>query len=128
MARLRDIVIDCASPATLAKFWAAAVDGYRIRPYDDPEIARLAALGHTPETDPTVAIDGPGPTFFLQRWDGGFAERSRLHLDLVANDRADEVDRLCGLGARVREVREELTILLDPEGNAFCILDAGSED
>ena len=66
MSRIRDIVICCTSAHTLARFWAAALDGYQIRPYDDAEIARLAALGFTPETDPSVAVDGPGPTLFLQ--------------------------------------------------------------
>ena len=42
MAWLREIVIDCDHPASLARFWAAAIDGYAVRAYDDAEIARLA--------------------------------------------------------------------------------------
>jgi hypothetical protein len=49
MARLKDIVIDADHPAALARFWAAALDGYEIAPYDDEEVARLAGLGLTPE-------------------------------------------------------------------------------
>ena len=60
MGKLKEIVIDADHPASLARFWAAAVDGYAVRPYDDAEIARLAALGLTPETDPFVLVDGPG--------------------------------------------------------------------
>ena len=64
--RLRDIVIDAREPARLARFWAEALDGYAVREYDDAELHRLAAQGLTPETDPSVAVDGPGPTLFFQ--------------------------------------------------------------
>jgi hypothetical protein len=62
MARIKEIVFDAAQPARLARFWAAALDGYAVREYDAAEIARLAGLGLDPETDPTVAVDGDGPT------------------------------------------------------------------
>ena len=70
MGRLREIVIDADHPASLARFWAAAVDGYAMRPYDDAEIARLATLGLTPETDRFVLIDGPGPIICCQQRSG----------------------------------------------------------
>lgn len=60
MARLKEIVIDCNIPSRVARFWAEALDGYDVMPYDDEELARLAALGLTPETDPTVMVEGPG--------------------------------------------------------------------
>jgi hypothetical protein len=59
VARLKQVVVDCAAPAALARFWAAALDGFAVRPYDDAEVARLAELGYTPETDPGVIVDGP---------------------------------------------------------------------
>ena len=62
MARIREIAIDAVSPADLAAFWAAALDGYSIRPYDDAEIARLASIGRTPASDPAVAVDGSRST------------------------------------------------------------------
>ena len=49
----------------LARFWAAVLDGYAVAPYDDAEVARLAALGLTPETDPSVVIVGPGPRWWF---------------------------------------------------------------
>jgi hypothetical protein len=55
---LKQIVIDCAAPSALARFWAAALDDFEVRPYDDDEVARLAALGDTPQTDPGVIVDG----------------------------------------------------------------------
>ena len=124
MARLAEIVFDSLQPARRARFWAQALEGYRVRAYDVAEIHRLAALGHTPETDPTVAVDEPGPTLFFQLTDRRKTTRSRLHLDLRAEHRREEVDRLCALGASVRDVHETYSVLLDPEGNEFCVQDA----
>jgi hypothetical protein len=123
MARIREIVIDALHPAALARFWAAALDGYSVRPYDDAEIARLAAIGRTPETDPAVALDGPGPTIFFQETATPKAGKNRLHFDLVGGPRVPEVERLCALGATVREERETYSVLQDPEGNEFCVQD-----
>ena len=48
MGVLSAIVIDCDNAPDLARFWVGVIDGYVIRPYDDAEMARLAALGLTP--------------------------------------------------------------------------------
>ena len=110
-------------PASLARFWAAAIDGYAVRPYDDAEIARLAAKGLTPETDPYVLIDGPGPIICCQRRDGPRLERNRIHLDLHTKDRTAEVARLTALGGTVWYERPQFTAMRDPEGNQFCVAD-----
>lgn len=124
MARVKDIVVDADHPAALARFWAAALDGYAVAPYDDAEIARLAALGLTPETDTSVMIEGPGPRLCFHLMPGPRSGRNRLHLDLAASDRDAEIERLLGLGAiRVRQA-EGYTVLRDPEGNPFCVTDA----
>lgn len=120
MARLREIVFDCRHPASLARFWAAALEDYEVRPYDAAEIARLAAMGLTPETDPVVMVDGPGPVLCFQLREPG-AGRSGLHLDLVAASRRDEVARLVGLGATLVRDAEGYAVLEDPEGNRFCV-------
>jgi Glyoxalase-like domain len=124
MARLKEIVIDAAHPAALARFWAAALDGYAVRPYDEDEIARLAALGFTPETDPVVMVDGPGPTLCFQQKDAPKTARNRVHMDLIGAPRRREVARLTALGARVRDEHDGFTVMLDPEGNEFCVVDA----
>ena len=123
MATIDSITVDAAHPAALARFWAQALEGYSVRAYDDVEIARLAALGFTPETDPTVMVDGPGPTICFQKMPGNPAGRNRWHLDLRADDRGREVARLCQLGAVIRDEHGNWTTLLDPEGNPFCVLD-----
>jgi hypothetical protein len=118
--RIREIVFDAEHPAALARFWAAAIAGYSVRPYDAAEVARLAALGYTPETDPAVMVDGPGPALCFQkmRRAGG---RNPIHLDLAGGERRAEVARLQALGATVRDEHDTFTVMLDPEGNQFCV-------
>jgi hypothetical protein len=123
VAKLKEIVIDAAHPASLARFWAAALDGYAVRPYDAAEIARLANLGLTPESDPAVMVDGPGPTLCFQQKPEPKTARNRIHLDLVAAVRAAEIERLAALGARVRDHHDGFSVLLDPEGNEFCVVE-----
>ena len=123
MGKLREIVIDADHPAALARFWAAAVDGYAVRPYDEAEIARLATLGLTPETDRYVLIDGPGPIICCQLRTGPRLERNRIHLDLETPDRHAEVARLTALGATFWYEHSNFTVLRDPEGNQFCVAD-----
>ena len=128
MAKLTDIVFDSFDPAKLAKFWATALDGYDVRPYTQQEIARLARQGFTPETDPSVAVDGPGPTLFFQKSAQPKTSRNRVHLDIRANDRGLEVGRLEGLGARIRDVHDTFTVMLDLEGKEFCVVDLGNSN
>ena len=123
MGALKEIVIDADHPASLARFWAAVLDGYAVRPYDEGEIARLAALGFTPETDPTVMVDGPGPSLCFQIKPGPRPERNRVHVDVTAADRDAEIVRLTGLGATFVREAEGYTVMRDPEGNNFCLVD-----
>lgn len=123
MARLKEIVFDCHHPAALARFWAAICEGYAIRAYDDAEIARLAAEGRTPETDPVVMVDGPGPTLCFLEEERGRVQ-GRIHLDLEVTDRVAESARVLQLGARFIREAETYTTFADPEGNHFCLIDA----
>lgn len=123
VAQRFDIVFDSLMPSRLAAFWACALPGYRVRPYDPEEIARLATLGLTPDSDPSVAVDGPGPTLWFQKSDQPTTLRNRIHLDLRGATRPEEVQRLLALGASIRDERDDHTVMLDPEGNQFCVLD-----
>ena len=123
MAQLRDIVIDCSHPASLARFWAAALDGYAVAPYDSEEIERLRSLGITDlEDDPTVIVEGPGPRLFLQRVPEAKRDKNRVHLDLTAVRAEDEVHRLVAIGAKLVERFESHLLLADPQGNEFCLM------
>ncbi|MYQ81780.1 MULTISPECIES: VOC family protein [unclassified Streptomyces] len=125
MAHIRDVVVDCRHPASLARFWAAALDGYQVAPYDEQELERLRGEGvFDPEDDPSVLVEageGVRPRFFFQLVPEAKTVKNRLHLDLSTDDRPAEVRRLTALGARVTGEHEGWTTLADPENNEFCI-------
>ena len=123
MGRLQEIVFESRQAPAQARFWAAALDGYAVRPYDQAEIDRLAALGLTPETDPVVLVDGPGPSLCFHQVPTRDYTNNRVHLDISAADRAAEVERLQALGARVQREADGYTVLVDPEGNQFCVFE-----
>ncbi|RVX47606.1 hypothetical protein EDD27_10545 [Nonomuraea polychroma] len=122
MARLRDIVIDCRHPASLARFWAAVLDGYAVAPYDEAELARLRAEGvDDPEDDPTVLVEGGPPRLWFQRVPERKIVKNRLHLDLESPDPDAELARLTALGATLQATHDDWVVLADPEGNEFCL-------
>lgn len=121
MAKLDAVTVDCRHAAALARFWAEALDGYAVRPYDDEEIARLAGLGLTPDTDPTVMVDGPGPSLCFQEVPEDKLTKNRVHLDIETSDRDAEVDRLSRLGAARVTTFDTHVLMQDPEGNEFCV-------
>ena len=124
MGMIHEIVFDCDKPAKLAQFWAGLLDGYAVRPYDEAELARLATLGLTPETDPTVMVDGPGPSICFQNVDGRRHDNNRVHFDVEVSDRSGEVERLKTAGAETVRVLPTYTVMRDPEGNQFCLIDS----
>lgn len=137
------IVIDAGSPAVLAEFWSIAL-GYRL---DDPPPGfetwedALAASDLPPERwDDASAINdphGPGPRVFFQKVPEAKQVKNRLHLDVGIGRGIDDpeqrwetvqghVERLVGAGATVVDERhgdwgERWMVLLDPEGNEFCV-------
>ncbi|MEU8845123.1 VOC family protein [Streptomyces sp. NPDC048564] len=124
MARLHDLVLDCAHPAATARFWAAAPDGHDVAPYDDAELARLRAHGISgPEDDPTVLVEprGGGPRLWCQLVPEPKRVKNRLYLDLVSTEPEAELRRLTALGATVHNRHEDHWVLADPEGNEFCL-------
>lgn len=125
MARVKQVMFDCAHPASLARFWAAAVDGYEVAPYDDAELARLRAMGiDDPEDDPGVLVepaDPELPRLYFQKVPESKRVKNRLHLDLRAEDREAEAARLIALGATELHRGDGWITLRDPEGNEFCV-------
>jgi glyoxalase superfamily protein len=124
MARIHDVVFDSRHPASIARFWAAALDDYDVAPYDEAELARLRRNGiMDPEDDPTVLVEAPGvrPRLFFQLVPESKTVKNRVHLDLRCADVDAEVERLCALGASVQGEYDDFISLLDPEGNEFCL-------
>jgi hypothetical protein len=121
------VVFDCSHPASLARFWAAALDGYGVAPYDEAELDRLRAAGiDDPEDDPTVLVEAPGvtPRLWFQRVPEPKVVKNRVHVDLGCDDLAAEVARLVALGAVAPESVPDhgLVVLQDPEGNELCLM------
>jgi len=125
MARIRDVVFDCRHPASLARFWAAALDGYAVAPYDEAERDRLRAAGiDDPEDDPTVLVEpvaGGTPRLWFQLVPEPKIAKNRVHLDLACADVRAEAGRLTGLGARMLAEHEHWATMADPEDNEFDV-------
>ena len=132
VARIRDVVFDSPRPSSVARFWAAALEGYAVAPYDDAELARLRAKGITDiMDDPSVLVEpsgsaatasGPPSRLIFQLVPESKVVKNRVHLDLSADDPAAEIVRLTELGATVVAEHDTLTTLADPDGNEFCVL------
>lgn len=110
------ITFDCSDALKVATFWSEALD----RPIDRGEPAPSPFFATIGRGDP-----GNGPTLMFIKVPEPKTVKNRTHLDLVADDRAAEVDRLIALGAAHVHDKDEWglqwTTLADPEGNEFCV-------
>ena len=70
-------------------------------------------------------VDGPGPSICFQNVEGRRYDNNRLHLDIEVSDRNAAVERLRLAGAEAVRVLPKYTVMLDPEGNQFCLVDPG---
>ena len=130
MATIGDIVLDSTHPASIARFWAAALDGYEVAPYDEAELARLRSMGiDDPEDDPNVLVQPTSggrtngrPRIFFQRVPEPKMTKNRVHLDLRCTDAEAEAQRLIEMGARIVDDRPDWIVMADPEGNEFCVM------
>jgi hypothetical protein len=127
MGAIHEIVFDCAEPAALAAFWAEMLEGYVVRRSDPTDAAISAALGLDPDVPTTVMIDGPGPSICFQNVDGQRPDNNRVHFDVQVDDRSAEVERLKDAGASVERVLPTYTVMRDPEGNQFVLVDRPAE-
>ncbi len=114
------ITFDCANPYQLAQFWAAVLD-YQVEGGANDEEVEVA--------DPASRQT----SLLFIRVPEGKAVKNRIHLDLIpTTSRNDEVERLLKLGARYAEDFKGVggsnwTVLLDPEGNEFCVVRSQQE-
>ena len=124
MARIKDLVVDCHHPASLARFWAAVLHGYAVAPYDEAELSRLRQLGITSvEDDPSVLVEAePGDLrLFFQQVPESKVVKNRIHIDLEADDLDADLALIASLGGRVTANYLDHVLFMDPEGNEFCI-------
>ena len=123
MGKIHEIVFDCEKPAILAAFWANLLDGYAVRSTDPVTLAALSDLGLEVVPEPSVMIDGPGPSICFQNIDGRRPDNNRVHFDIAVEDRAGLVEKLTQSGAETVRVLPTYTVMRDPEGNQFVIVD-----
>ena len=106
---VKSVTFDCHDPLAVAAFWASAL-GSNVDEDSTPERAWVEPPGWG------------GPSLWFQRVPESKVAKNRQHFDLRATGPLeDERDRLVGLGAH--EVRRDgdLFVMLDPEGNEFCL-------
>ena len=111
-AFISNVTFDCRDPRRLAPFWGA-VTGYTV----------------LVEQDDFVALQAPDQRglrrILFYRVPEPKVSKSRMHVDLAAKEPDAEIERLVGLGAQIVERRAghgtSWTVMLDPEGNEFCI-------
>ncbi|UKA59693.1 VOC family protein [Arthrobacter sp. FW306-2-2C-D06B] len=111
------VVVNCADPRAMARFWSGAMDWTLHEVSDD--FARLRSA------------KGVGPYLEFVRTPVPNAVAGRVHLDLrpyPGDDQAAEVARLRDLGATDADVGQgdvPWVCLADTEGNEFCVLTPG---
>jgi glyoxalase superfamily protein len=140
------LVIDCADPDRLARFWAAAL-GYVLAPAPAGfatwnDFYRQLGVPEEELVDGADRISDPeghGPAIWFHAVPGAKVVKNRLHFDIRASgewtdafearkERVDaEASRLAGLGATITGALSEeegghyAVGMKDPEGNEFDI-------
>jgi len=108
------VVVDCADPESLARFWGTAAGWPQRR-----SLGRLVSLR---------SLAGEGPYLEFLRVPGTKAVKNRMHLDVApheGDDQRSEVAQLLESGAVAADVGQgevPWVVLADPEGNEFCVL------
>ncbi|MFI5832531.1 VOC family protein [Micromonospora sp. NPDC051300] len=108
------VVVDCADPREMARFWGQATD-WTVHEVTDQHASLRSAQGVGPYLE---FVRNPDPK---TGW-------NRVHLDVrpyPGDDMAAEADRLRALGATDADLGGtdvRWKVLIDTEGNEFCLL------
>ena len=111
------VVVDCADPRTMARFWGKAMD-WTLHQVTDHNAVLSSAKG-------------VGPYLQFLRTPDVKTVWNRVHLDLrpyPGDDPEAEAARLRTLGATAIDLGQSdvpWMVLADPEGNEFCLLAPG---
>ncbi|MDT0165328.1 VOC family protein [Actinotalea sp. AC32] len=107
--RVGMVTFDALDARALADWWARQTGGTILADHDGE----------------FVVVDASGTRLGFQRVERPTPGKNRVHLDLEAHDRDDEVERLRLEGAQVVARHETpgftWVVLADPEGNQFCV-------
>ena len=113
IGRIDEVVFDCADPAALAGFWAQVLGG-----------------AVTVRTESWAFIDPPGWTrVAFQKVPEAKQGKNRLHIDIEVSELTEATMRALDLGAtKVGNIQHDsagsFQVLLDPEGNEWCVVHA----
>jgi len=116
IAGLDAVTIDCRDPERLAAFWASVFGTQEEWRGGDP--VQYIDLGQT-ETSPRLRF---------QRVPEPKTVKDRIHLDLCVEDIEETTARVMALGAKrlcqddFDEHDSAFRVMLDPEGNEFCLV------
>ena len=139
------MTFDCADPVAQARFWAVALGHVRSPPPEGWDTWEAFFTDHDvppDEWDDGAAICDPAgvrPAISFLKVPEPKRAKNRLHLDLkVSGGRhVDEADRTRRIEAKVSELLDagasvlardlvrghvDHVVMLDPEGNEFCVL------
>jgi hypothetical protein len=113
---IASVVVDCADPRAMARFWGEAMDWSLYKVTDHSAALRSAK--------------GVGPYLQFLRTPDVKTVWNRVHLDVrpyPGDDPTAETARLRSLGAATIDLGQDVpwTVLADPEGNEFCLLAPG---
>jgi hypothetical protein len=139
MAKQVGIVIDCADPGALARFWRQVLD-YAEEPVPEGYATWAEYDAATGQSDAEgckiVDPDGIGPTVFFQPVPEPKTVKNRVHLDVRVGGAGSYEERwgrivagvppLVAIGAREvwqhPDPEDPFIVLADPEGNEFCLV------
>ena len=108
-----EICIDAADATALGAWWS-----------------RVLGWTQDVDSDGDVVLHAPpdaGPNWLFLAVPDGKVVKNRIHFDFHPDDQQAEVDRLISLGARhvdIGQGEQSWVVLVDPEGNEFCVLAA----
>lgn len=115
--KLAMVTVDTTDAEPLATWWAEQTGGDILETNSGWYV--IVGGGSLPDWLAFQKIGDPTPG------------KNRIHLDLVAPDLDDEVDRLLSAGASLVERRGDESFrwitLADPPGNQFCVAQAGPD-
>jgi catechol 2,3-dioxygenase-like lactoylglutathione lyase family enzyme len=114
---IASVVVDCADPAAMARFWGEAMDWTVLKVTEHHAVLRSA--------------EGVGPYLQFLRTPDVKSGWNRVHLDIrpyPGDEPEAEAAGLRALGATVIDLSPSdvpWRVLADPEGNEFCLLAPG---
>lgn len=127
--RWYSIVVDCRNVRAQAQWWAEALNWKPVFESDDEVV--LVPAHATEELVHSTPWEQVPPGLVFVPVPEGKVVKNRIHIDLAphtSDDREAEISRLVDMGATKVDIGQSddasWDVLMDPEGNEFCVLSA----